>query len=167
MPGRIQTPPFGFLSALGLKSSGSQPPAVATDLVPSYETGGYYDASKLETASNGAAMAGAGSSVDLEVPAGEAWKLIGAQYGVIPSAGSPSVGSFALLIIWNNASIRIATETPNKVIASALSEQQFGAVLFPRDVVLLPGARLRARYENGNSITGTINVGCVYTKLEI
>ena len=169
MPGRIQTRPLGFLSALGLKSSGQNPPTVDDEAKAVYELSPHYHVDKLDAQSVSGTSTTNGDTLDLTIPQGEAWQVISCQYGLTPAAGaSLTLGRLALLVGWNQNSIRVDV---GEVIERSIVANQ--SILFawnPQWPVLLPpGSTLTGRVEVAANYSGTINfnVAALFHRFEV
>lgn len=166
MPGKIQTPAFGFLSALGLKSSGQQPFESEPNLTNVYNMNEFYDSGLITTFSQSqAGVQVVGDSVTATVPAGKAWRLIALQTSMSALAVNDDI-RIGFAIRWRGNTIRIGS-TPwfQNVAAGDLPSWGF---IVPQPVVLLAGTGILALIEQATlTAAETINVGGIVVEYDV
>lgn len=166
MTGKIQTPPFGYLSSLGLKTSGQTPFETEPNLRSNYRTNEFYDTSLITTASaTAAAQQVVGDSVSLAVPAGRAWRLLGLQLGYGPLGAGDDIRMTGQ-ILWRNNSVRICS-TPWIQNAAAGDNASWGFT-FPYPFILLAGAALIAQLDQATiAAPHTLSIGALFVEYDV
>lgn len=163
--GRIQRDAHAILQYLSIIGQTERPTAIedyvrgTVDMLPFYGVGLINGVSTTATVQN------PGDTVDVDVPTGENWLLVGAQCSVVTGAANETARLAIVVRARNNQRIRVHTGPelfpgPATVAGSIISL----AMTFPQPVLLTAGMGLRMSLEMSGLIAArTANVaGLVY-----
>lgn len=139
---RPQTRPFGFLSALGIKSTGRNPPEGSDVLSPIYDLSPHY-LSGLQAGEFEFSLAQVpGDSTTMTVPEGEAWHMVAAAATLNMATGEAATVN---LSVNGNSGFGSTYASGSHTHAAATNgNSTVASIVFPQPLILLPGNTIRA-----------------------
>ena len=142
---KVQRRASGLLSALGIVGQGNTPTEMSETVQPTMDVQLFFDAGRHEIVDASAVTAVVGGNATIDVPAGEAWRLIGLSARFIAGAGgvAPSFWCGARFSqTGNNTVLGYHPEHPTAVL---ISEEAAAVAILPTALILGPGAQIRAQ----------------------
>lgn len=164
MPQRIQRVPPGYLSFLGLRGTGNNPSEVSDFVQPVLDLEYLYVAQDLavEVATT-AGVNAPGGAATLEVPAGEAWRIvaISAQLAtvLVGDVFNVSIG-FAL----SSAGLIVQCANPPRIVATAAAQTMTGGLFIPQRFMLPAGHTIIARLEEAVGNASSLSVVALFQR---
>jgi hypothetical protein len=148
--GRIQTLPIGYLDALGLKTTGVNPPNTLDSVTPVVDMLPFYFGDNVDSETNLFTGVVSGTDVSISVPAGEAWIPLAASYNVIRDAVNIQPIETSIGFVVRNNFVR--TGVINQTTTLSVTGQMVTAVWNPAFHMLLPaGSVIRGRLDVGGA----------------
>lgn len=142
MSSLIQRVPQGFLDALGIKSTGTNPNQLSEDVRPVVNLIDFYLASRYETVIASGNITNNGDIISLDVPAGEAWAMQTLSGRVSYTAGT-DLASFHLGYRRAAAGSTISVRSSGVSLAAiATAQDVLIGHFFPQLLILPPGSRI-------------------------
>jgi hypothetical protein len=158
MPGRIQSRPRGFLAALGLKSSGQNPPSMLDEVRPGFDMGAHYLSGFEGGSVDSQPLAAVGDSVEIFVPQGKVWIPIALHYGPIKGTGSLAQPSrFMCSMQLGGVSVVLHSHTTT-TSQNAAGDSALDGFVFPELIVLPPGTRFKAEAADLGALVATMTI---------
>lgn len=156
MSNRIQRVPPGYLSFLAMRGTGVAPTEAPDQLQPVVNLEHLYVAGDLVSVETVAgALANAGDSAQVNIPQGEAWRVVAFGYSVTYSAIG-GVGSVAIRVS-APGSLSVPIGSRDRFVATATTDRFDNGVLVPQPWVLIPGSRIQATLQEAVG-TGTVTL---------
>jgi len=160
--GRIQRDQRGLLNWLGIVGETRRPSHIEDDIKGTVDMAPWLGSTLFQNRRLTGNVQAPGSGVNLSVPAGEAWYMIGGQFGVVTAGVGEIVAcSFIISMPPDSVAIRIAGFEARTAV-SAIA-QLIQGVTFPQAFILLPGSSIQLFVDDSNLAvprTGSIAAVC-------
>lgn len=141
MPSLIQRIPWGLLAALGIKGTGRNPNELSDTVAPVIDVAGYYASPFFEIVTDTKNVQNVGDNVQLEVPAGETWRVYGIGAEMTPTTGT----SYKLYVGFRaggGSSRFLRVQAMPAVVTAVATELITISHFFAKPIVLPPGSSL-------------------------
>ena len=165
--GKIQRHPRGLLQLLGMVGSGVPPTAMADEVAANVEMLPFWGSELLAGRSADGTVTNRGDSVQLPVPVGKAWMLLGGQYTVVAGAvGEQALLTFAINLK-NANTIRIDKMAAIQT-AVAADARLGGAFALEHPILLTAGNGVQVFADDLNvAVARVANIACVVYEFDL
>lgn len=168
MPTPIQKQPSGLLSLLGLIGKGTYPRGLADEVRPVVSIGDFYASADLRTDQTVVTLQQtAGDRADLDVPAGEAWYMLGISGSVasFSAAGDSPIARLSMRPPAGNPTFTLTSNDHVPPTVAATTDVFDLVHFFPQRFIALAGTQFSIVLARTIVATATIRVRALFHRL--